>query len=228
MVQRPVTETNEGPAQVGLPAPRPHFSETFLEGKKTGAALLISGVLLALVGVTFTAMGWQQYKADPDFEVIQLLGPVLISVGGTFVLTSVCKFPIFSCCKNSNEEALVIEPTSPGPSLTFTNTSNPVMIHGTTTMVCLPPSYSFITQEVHRTVGGCVNGVHAGSPPYDTVFCVGNAPFTEEEDGIGEHRRRYGKPDEDRGRGDEESGSTSLRPPAYEDIFPSFNKRNPT
>ncbi|KAM6975873.1 transmembrane protein 174 [Tautogolabrus adspersus] len=247
VVQRPVMETNrvrnpaDGLAQVGLPAPRPHLSESALEGKKTGAALLISGVLLALLGVTFTAMGWQHHKANPGFELIQLLGPVLISVGGTFVLTSMCKFSIMSCCKNSDEETAapppVTERTSTGQPLTFTNTSHPVVLRGTTTVLCLPPAYSFITREVHRTIGGCVNGVHAGSPPYDTVFCVGNAAFTageEEDEGSARsadterRRRRCQKMDDERGRGDEESGSTSLSPPAYEDIFPSSNEHTQT
>ncbi|CAJ1070362.1 transmembrane protein 174 isoform X1 [Xyrichtys novacula] len=243
VVQRPVMETNRAGnpiddlSQVGLPALYPYLSEGVLEGRKAGAALMFSGVFLALLGIALTAMGWQYYKAKPEFEWIQLLGPVLISVGGTFVLTSVCKFPVLSCCRNMDEEAPiepVTEQTSTGSSLSFI--SNPVLLHGSTTMLCLPPAYSFIAQEVQQGVeiqpGGSVSGVRAGSPPYDAMFS--NSAFTAREEESQHHspgrdnRPRIQGMDDDRRGGDEGSSSTSLHPPAYEDIFPSFNKHNST
>uniref|UniRef100_UPI0037E7C076 uncharacterized protein tmem174 n=1 Tax=Semicossyphus pulcher TaxID=241346 RepID=UPI0037E7C076 len=216
--QRPLMETNrarspaEDRTQVVLPAPNACVSDGLLEGKKAGAALLFSGVALALMGATLTAMGWQHYKTDPYFEWVQLLGPVLISVGGTFVLTSVCKFPIMSCCKRGHEEALmrpVIEQTS-----TLSCISHPVLLHSPTTVVCLPPPYSFVTRDVQQAVCG-----------------VDNAAFTAaEEDGSAHsreadhRRRRVEKTEDERGHGPEDGS----RPPAYEDIFPSFNKHNQT
>ncbi|XP_040914328.1 transmembrane protein 174 [Toxotes jaculatrix] len=226
------------PTQMVTPVPRPHphQSDSLLDGEKTGAALLFSGALLALVGITFTAMGWQQYQADFSFEWTKLLGPVLISVGGTFMLTSICKFGIVSCWprRHWDEEGLVMpvtEQTSRGLSCSLSGLNQPVVLHSTTTMRCIPPAYNFITQEVRQAIDflpGCsVNGSHAALPPHDAVFCVDNTALTAEEDGIAHSREtdgtrsRFEKTEDEAGRGDE-SCSTCSRPPAYEDIFPSF------
>ncbi|XP_056260100.1 transmembrane protein 174 [Seriola aureovittata] len=258
--QRPATETDsarsptavlsgppDDPMVMVTPAPRPRQSDSLLDAEKTGAALLFSGALLALVGVFFTTMGWQHYQANSSFAVTQLLGPVLISVGGTFMLTSVCKFGVAHCwpCRWRDEEVLVrpvIEQTLRGHSCTLHGINQPsIMLHSATTMVCIPPPYNFITQEVHQTIE-FQPGIHAALPPHDGVYCVDNAAFTAEEDSCRETddrrsrlpeishlpsiSRRIEKTEDERGRG-EESGSTCSRPPAYEDIYPSFNKHSP-
>ncbi|XP_071321687.1 transmembrane protein 174 [Trachinotus anak] len=236
--QRPAMETNSAgnptagvsgdPMVMAAPAPRPHQSDTMLDGEKTAAALLFSGVFLALAGVTFTTVGWQHYQANSSFEWTQLLGPILISVGGTFILTSICKFGIISCwpCRRWDEEVPAIEQTSRGHSRTLCGVNRPVMLHSASTTLCIPPAYNFITQEVRQAIqfqpGSSVNGIHASLPPHDAVYCVDNAAFTEEEDSSA---RRIEKTEDERGRGDT-SGSTCSRPPAYEDIFPPFNKHS--
>lgn len=162
-----------GPTAIDA-APRPPHSDSLLDSEKTGAALLFSGALLALVGVTFTAMGWKQYQASSSLEWTQLLGPILISAGGTFMLTSVCKFGIVTCrpCRQWDEEALA-RPVAEQSSCV----SPPIMLHRhTTTMVCIPGGFDFMTQRVHQLQPG----VHAAPPAY----AVENAAFTaEEEDG---------------------------------------------
>ncbi|XP_044031286.1 transmembrane protein 174 [Siniperca chuatsi] len=250
MVHRPVMETNSArnptavlsgpPEPMVTPAPRPCQSDSLLDDAKTGATLLFSGVFLALVGVTFTTMGWQHYPANPNFEWTQLLGPILISVGGAFMFTSVCKFGIISCwpCRQWNEEVLVMpvmEQTSAGHTLSGIN--QPVMLQGATTMACIPPVYDFMTQEVCQAIefqpGRSLNGILTAHPPHDTVHCVDNAAFIAEEDSSAHsketdrRRSRIEKTEDERGSCDE-SGSTCSRPPAYEDIYPSFNKHNLT
>lgn len=194
VVQRPVMETNgaRNPTAVlsGPPA-FPRQSDSLLDGEKTGVALLFSGLLLALVGVTFTTMGWQHYIDKPNYEWTRLLGPILLSAGGTFMLTSVCKFGIISCrsCRQWDEEVLVMpvmEQTPTGHYFTLNGINVSMMLHSATTGLCIPPAYNSMTQEVRHAIefqtGESVNGVHAAHPPLDAVHCVDNAAFTAEED----------------------------------------------
>ncbi|XP_070707158.1 LOW QUALITY PROTEIN: transmembrane protein 174 [Pempheris klunzingeri] len=196
VVQRPVMETNSARnpttvlnvppgdlTQMVTPAPRPHQSDSLSDYKKTGAALLFSGVFLFLVGATFTIMGFQQYKTTPTFTPTQLLGPILLSVGGTFIFSSVCRFGVLSCwpCRQLDEEVLVLpvmEQTSTGHSFTLSHINQPIMFHGATTIPCIPPSYNYVTQEVCHVCelqpGGSMNGVHAAIPPHDAVCPVDN------------------------------------------------------
>ncbi|KAM4719590.1 transmembrane protein 174 [Anableps anableps] len=118
--QRPV-ETNN-------PVPHPHLSDNLMDGEKTGAALLLSGVFLTMVGVTFTAMGWQHYQTLLNFQWTQLLGPILISVGGTFMLTSMWKFNLVSCWpwrRQEEEEAQPENDPQPGSSVSGGNVALP-------------------------------------------------------------------------------------------------------
>ncbi|KAL7377293.1 hypothetical protein ABVT39_025268 [Epinephelus coioides] len=255
VVQRPVMETNrarnptaalggppDDPARVITPALLSHQSHSLLDGEKTAAVLLFSGVFLALVGVTFTAMGWYQYTSNPNFEWTQLLGPILISVGGTFALTSVCKFGIISCwpCTQWDEEVLVMpvmEQNSAGHSCVISGRNQPIMLHNAATMLCIPPQYSFTAQEVHQAIGlqpgRSVNGILAACSPHDAVRCVDNAAFTAEEGGSAHNtetdrrRGRTEKTEDERGCVDE-SGAACSPPPAYEDIYPSFSKHDLT
>ncbi|XP_063745113.1 transmembrane protein 174 isoform X2 [Eleginops maclovinus] len=157
MFQRPVMETS----QVRNPA----LSDSLKYNEKSGVFLLFSGVFLGLAGLTFTTMGWYHYRENSKFGWTQLLGPVLISMGGTFMLTSFCRFGIVSCwpCRQLDEGVRVMpamDQTSIAPSI--------------------------IAAEFQS--GGCVNGVHAARPPHAAVYCVDNAAFTAEEEEM-DHRR---------------------------------------
>ncbi|KAM6902072.1 transmembrane protein 174 [Xenentodon cancila] len=222
--QRPAMETNN-PAS-------PHQSDSLLDGEKTGAALLFSGMFLALMGVTFTAMHWQRYQVNSTFQWLHLLGPILFSVGGTFVLTSVCKFKIVSCwpCRWQDREEIFMIPvgqrTSGQQPVVVHGINPPVMLQGTTTMLCIPPAYSFVENEFQ--LDAAVSGVHVGPPPYDALFCVDDAAFTAGGSAGSDLRGiRAQKTEGERGRHDE-TGSTCPNPPAYEDIYPSVHKHNPT
>ncbi|XP_059214634.1 uncharacterized protein tmem174 [Centropristis striata] len=174
VVQRPVMETN----RADTPAPRHQQSRSMLDSEKTGAVMLFSGVFLALVGVTFTAMGWHFYQANPNFEWTQLLGPILISIGGTFILTSVCKFGIFSCwsCRLLDEEVPAREQTSTGHSFTLSGINQPVLLRNASAMVCFPPQYNFITQEVRQAIDfHAGSSVNAACTPHDAACCRHNS-----------------------------------------------------
>lgn len=153
------------PSRVGGPAsghsrPEVEQSDGLLDSEKTGATLLFSGLFLALVGIVFTTMGWQQYADNLAFQWTQLLGPILISVGGTFLLTSICKFGPGVCRpgRESDDEAAMMEQTSTGPFML--RGANHKILH-------IPPAYSF---RMHG--GSSVNGAHA-----DSVYCMYNAAF---------------------------------------------------
>ncbi|CAK6963629.1 transmembrane protein 174 [Scomber scombrus] len=240
--QRSVVDTNgarnptvilSGPHDhLGPPPPLPRQSDSLLDGEKTGATLLFSGVFITLVGITFTTMGWQRYQDNLSFEWPQLLGPILISVGCTFVLTSICKFGIISCWRSRqwDEDVLVMpvmEQTSAGHSFTLSGINQPIMLRGGTAMLCIPPPYNFITQEASQHCDFQPgSSVSAALPPLDAACCADNAAFTADEaDGSDLRGSRIQKTEDERRRG-EESGSAPAQPPAYEDICPSYSRQN--
>jgi len=137
------------------------------DGDKAGATLLFSGVFLGLVGMTFTAMGWTNYNVSHSYEWTQLLGPVLLSVGGTFVLISICKFQMLSClsCKqNDGERTPETDPLPPlsGPSFVFTRLNQPITFHRATVVQYIPPPYTSVVPDQSL---GPVNGLHSSHQP---------------------------------------------------------------
>ncbi|XP_036832436.1 transmembrane protein 174 [Oncorhynchus mykiss] len=117
---------------------------------RSGATLMFSGIFLGLVGMTFTDMGWLKYSVSCSFKWTQLLSPILLSVGGTFILISICKFRMLSCraCKQSDydkdlSESLKI-PGS-GQSFVFNGINQPIMFHGATVGQDIPAPYGSVT-----------------------------------------------------------------------------------
>lgn len=167
--------------------PCPPQSDSELDGEKIGAILLFFGVLLVLAGVIFTTL-------DSTVQWTKLLGPILITVGGTFMLTSVCRFRVgsFLSCRRLGGEALAAEQTSGGHAFTLSGVNQQVMVCGGRTVLNIPPMYNCGNQEVCQArelqPGRCVNGVHGVLvPPRDSVYCVHNAAFSAEEEGSSGH-----------------------------------------
>ncbi|XP_045421668.1 transmembrane protein 174 [Lemur catta] len=205
---------------------------------KAGATLLFSGIFLGLVGITFTVMGWIKYQGVSHFEWTQLLGPILLSVGGTFILIAVCKFKMLSCqlCKESEERVLDSEQTPGGQSFVFTGINQPITFHGATVVQYIPPPYG--SQEplgtnppyLQPVVGPCglipTGGAAAAtpSPPqYYTIYPQGNAAFVEDEDCPSSVDGGNGRPSPDADQLPEsqleEEACACSAPPPYEEIY---------
>ncbi|XP_008047468.1 transmembrane protein 174 [Carlito syrichta] len=164
---------------------------------KAGATLLFSGIFLGLVGITFTVMGWIKHQGVSHFEWTQLLGPILLSVGVTFLLIAVCKFKMLSCqlCKESEERALDSEQILGGQSFVFTGINQPITFHGATVVQYIPPCYGspeplrMNTTYLQPAVSPCgltpSGGAAAAtpSPPqYYTIYPQDNTAFVDDED----------------------------------------------
>ncbi|XP_003786052.1 transmembrane protein 174 [Otolemur garnettii] len=164
---------------------------------KAGATLLFSGIFLGLVGITFTVMGWIKYQGVSHFEWTQLLGPILLSVGVTFILIAVCKFKMLSCqmCRDSEERVLDSDQTPGGQSFVFTGINQPITFHGATVVQYIPPPYGsqelmgMNTPYLQPGVNPCGLIASGGamatmpSPPqYYTIYPPTNAAFVDDED----------------------------------------------
>uniref|UniRef100_A0A8C2QWN8 Transmembrane protein 174 n=1 Tax=Capra hircus TaxID=9925 RepID=A0A8C2QWN8_CAPHI len=203
---------------------------------KAGATLLFSGIFLGLVGVTFTIMGWIKYQGVSHFEWTQLLGPILLSVGVTFILIAVCKFKMLSCqwCKESEERLPDPEQTAGGQSFVFTGINQPITFHGATVVQYIPPPYGSqepvgMNTTYLQPCGPCglipPGGVAATmpSPPqYYTIYPPENAAFVDDQDypSFVDAADGRSSPDaeqlEETPLGDEDSACFS--PPPYEEI----------
>ncbi|XP_015674916.1 transmembrane protein 174 [Protobothrops mucrosquamatus] len=104
---------------------------------KAGGALLFSGIILGVIGITFTVIGWVKYEGAIHFEWTRLLGPTLLLMGVTFLLIAVCKFKIFSCnsCNQNEERSLDTERTYNG---LYPAVRQPITLHGAAMVPDLP------------------------------------------------------------------------------------------
>ncbi|XP_053156379.1 transmembrane protein 174 [Hemicordylus capensis] len=206
---------------------------------KAGATLLFSGVFLGLVGITFTVMGWAKYEGVTQFEWTQLLGPILLSVGVTFLLIAVCKFKMLTCksCSQSEERASEIGQIPRGQSFVFTGISHPITFHGATVVQYFPsdPAHegvdinsAYFHQVLSHTGLPPLSGptIAAPSPPhYDNGYPLANPAFsvdenpssylaaaTRSERSTNSHEKPVEMLDED--------AFCDFSPPPYEKLFP--------
>ncbi|KAL7834645.1 hypothetical protein SRHO_G00288920 [Serrasalmus rhombeus] len=206
------------------------------DGDKAGSTLLFSGIFLSLVGMTFTAMGWINYEVSASFEWTQLLGPVLLSVGGTFVLISICKFQMFSCqaCKVQSDEGVpeIDLPPLAGPSFVFSGINQPITFHRATVVQYIPPPYTSRVQDrslnpINRSIQSSQQplAVTMCAPPqYNSVYPMDNPTFLEDNETQEQTAdTRETRIQNQSGEVEEEKAEASERssPPAYEDLFPT-------
>lgn len=164
---------------------------------KAGATLLFSGIFLGLVGITFTIMGWIKYQGVSHFEWTQLLGPIMLSVGVTFILIAVCKFKMLSCqfCKESEERVLDPEQMAGGQSFVFTGINQPITFHGATVVQYIPPPYGAqeplgmntthlqpVLTPCCLTPSGVVAAATPSPPQYYTIYPSENSAFVDDQD----------------------------------------------
>ncbi|XP_028924587.1 transmembrane protein 174 [Ornithorhynchus anatinus] len=174
-------------ASVTLGSPGPADVQVS-DDDKAGATLLFSGVFLGLVGITFTAMGWIKYQGVSHFEWTQLLGPILLSVGVTFVLIAVCKFNMLLCQSRPDREERLGEadPTPGGPAFVFTGINQPITFHGATVVQYIPPPYAPTAAARHLPLGPLATPgapAPAPSPPqYYAIYPQDNAAFVDDDE----------------------------------------------
>ncbi|XP_025891141.1 transmembrane protein 174 [Nothoprocta perdicaria] len=225
---------------------QPNRSDVMVsDGDKAGATLLFSGVFLGLVGITFTVMGWIKYDGITHLEWTQLLGPILLSVGVTFILIAVCKFNMLTCksCKERDENTSEVDQTASGQSFVFTGINQPITFHGATVVQYIPPPYP--VQEgvavnppyLHPMLSCCSAGSSGASPvpsPDSPQFCpaypLDNPAFTQDEnyspyltDDTRTQRSEdsFDEPEEFL----EDYACNDLSPPRYEEIYPLSSRR---
>ncbi|CAL8320565.1 unnamed protein product [Lota lota] len=166
-----------------------------LAGKNTGAILLLLGLFLSLVGSVFTVMGWLDSASGTSMDWNKLLGPIILSVGGTFMLVSVCSFGMCPCLpyrltgERAEEEEVAEEQraasevrprdpaaTTTGHSFVFNGVQHPMVFQcATVAAQSNPPPYDSLTPQHHQQhqqhpvgetqAGDPVLGLHRAGPP---------------------------------------------------------------
>uniref|UniRef100_A0A8D0BQL6 Transmembrane protein 174 n=1 Tax=Salvator merianae TaxID=96440 RepID=A0A8D0BQL6_SALMN len=217
------------------PQQRNSTEVTVSDDDKAGATLLFSGVFLGLVGMTFTVMGWVKHEGMQRFDWTQMLGPILLSVGVTFLLIAVRKFKMFTCtsCNQSEERVPDLECIPSGQSFVFAGISQPITFHGATVMQYLPPhasqedSANFQPVLDHsRLSSNSGSTMPASNPPCNNnANSVDNAIFSVD----GNHSTyltvdsRIGRSSDSLEESEEmldEDLCNDVSPPAYDKLFP--------
>ncbi|NXC40908.1 TM174 protein, partial [Penelope pileata] len=219
---------------------QPNRSDALVsDGDKAGATLLFSGVFLGLVGITFTVMGWIKYDGLTHLEWTQLLGPILLSVGVTFILIAVCKFNMLTCkpCKEREENTLDIDQNASGQSFVFTGINQPITFHGATVVQYIPSPYQaqdgMISSPgyLHPVLSCCGAVSPSTSPipsPSPAHFCpaypLDNLAFIGDES-CASYLAENTRNTRSEGSFDEpeellEDTCEDLSPPRYEELYP--------
>uniref|UniRef100_A0A672H8P1 Transmembrane protein 174 n=1 Tax=Salarias fasciatus TaxID=181472 RepID=A0A672H8P1_SALFA len=157
-----------------------HGSQDLRDTKKTAAALMFSGTFLTLVGITCTAMARKNYFSPSNsFLWGWMLGPIFILCGGIFILLRVMECAMRRCWPYGRPEAEMFvvpvrEQPSGRPPFMLHAANRPVVLQGGAAMLCVPPAYSFISQDVEQA-GSSLTDVAVALPSYDALFSVDSA-----------------------------------------------------
>ncbi|NXM55947.1 TM174 protein, partial [Illadopsis cleaveri] len=220
---------------------QPNRSDALVsDGDKAGTTLLFSGVFLGLVGITFTVMGWIKYDGITHLEWTQLLGPILLSVGVTFILIAVCKFNMLTCkpCKEREENTSEPDQAASGQSFVFTGINQPITFHGATVVQYIPPPYP--SQEGAALGAGCLHPVlgccSAAAPSASPVLAAASAHFCPAyaldnlafagDESYAPYPAENSRSQRSEDSSDEPEGlledfaRNNLSPPRYEEIYP--------
>ncbi|XP_074426104.1 transmembrane protein 174 isoform X3 [Larus michahellis] len=226
------------------PSPAQHREHQHSQGNSISllccCSLLQQGVFLGLVGITFTVMGWIKYDGITHLEWTQLLGPILLSVGVTFILIAVCKFNMLTCkpCKEREENTSDLDQTASGQSFVFTGINQPITFHGATVVQYIPPPYPAqegmaVSPGYLHPVLSCCGAVSSSASPIPTPasahFCpaytLDNPAFAGDENYAtyaAENTRNQRSEDSSDVPEElqEDHPCHDLSPPRYEEIYP--------
>ncbi|MFT7815634.1 hypothetical protein Z043-101311 [Arapaima gigas] len=168
-------------------------------------------------------MGWLNYERSGIFEWTQLLGPILLFVGASFVVIGFCKVKKLNCkfWEVNDEQPTEGEQMTPPQPFVFTGIGQPYAFRGATVVQYVPPPYAIPAHNCSSA-----NNIPPGSlpittcpPQYYTIYPVDNPVFSGDEStsqvwGDNSFSRECDYAE----RAD---GKTAVEtPPAYEDIFP--------
>ncbi|KAF4113195.1 hypothetical protein G5714_005740 [Onychostoma macrolepis] len=201
-----ITNSNQNPGDVPvnvvslMPGQAPSSSNTRVsDGDKAGAMLLFSGLFLGLVGMTFTAMGWTKYNSSHSYDWTQLLGPILLSVGGPSFIFTRFNQPI------TLHRATVVQYIPP-PYTSVVPDQSLGPVNG--------------LHSNHQPLAVTVNT----PPQYYNMHPVENPGFNsgEHEDATAEQRENRNRSvSEEEEKEEASTGDSTSSPPAYKDLFHS-------
>ncbi|XP_042303809.1 transmembrane protein 174 [Sceloporus undulatus] len=202
------------------------------DDNKAGTTLLFSGFFLAAVGITFTVMGWVKHEGGVRFVWTQLLGPVLLSVGVTFLLIAVCRFKVFMCksWNQSEERATDRNLMASGQSFVFTGITRPITFHGATVVQYIPShetqeGVSMNSTNFRQVLSHSAPVIPVPCPHYYSVSPLDNSVFSVDENHsafimVDTRSERSTSSSEEPQQMLDEDPCTDHLPPPYDNLFP--------
>ncbi|XP_003216367.1 transmembrane protein 174 [Anolis carolinensis] len=212
---------------------QPNSSETSVSDEsKAGTTFLFSGFFLGAVGVTFTVMGWVKHEGVLRFAWTQLLGPVLLVVGISFLLIAVVRFKVFECksWNQSEERGSETNQMASGQSFVFTGISRPITFRGAR-VVRYIPSYeteggvSMNSTNFRQLPSHSAPIIPVPCPHYYNVYPPDNTVFSVDENRsafftVDSRSERSTSSCEEPQQALDDDPCSDYLPPPYDKVFP--------